>query len=279
MTPAVESGGVRWLRWWMAPLAAGAAAVTIWMVVPEQQEIATAPARVEAPATAVGSVAPAPAAIPHSEAAAPPQAKQGVEAKPAGRVPSSFRENAAPLRDQNRLADAPAAPRADATAKEGLEVAAVAGSPEPPVAAAAAPPAAPAVAGLQNSNTSKLQSLPRARFAFAPVEVVSPTPAQRWRAIAAGIERSEDGGKSWTLVRVDTGDAIVAGSSPSPTVCWLVGSAGVVLVTTDGRNFVRHVVPGREDLFGVTAVDAQNASVTTASGRTIQTRDGGTSWQ
>ena len=30
-------------RWWLAPIAAGAAAVTLWMVVPEQPKLATAP--------------------------------------------------------------------------------------------------------------------------------------------------------------------------------------------------------------------------------------------
>ena len=31
------------VEWWLAPLAAGVTAVTLWMVVPEQQKLATAP--------------------------------------------------------------------------------------------------------------------------------------------------------------------------------------------------------------------------------------------
>ena len=30
-------------RWWLAPIAAGVTAVTLWMVVPDQQKLATAP--------------------------------------------------------------------------------------------------------------------------------------------------------------------------------------------------------------------------------------------
>src|SRR5690242_12498619 len=49
--PSVQTESVRWWRWWLAPIAAGAAAVTLWMVVPEQQQIATAPPKPEASGT------------------------------------------------------------------------------------------------------------------------------------------------------------------------------------------------------------------------------------
>jgi len=40
--PSTFAPSTLW-RWWLAPIAAAAAAVTLWMVVPDQQRIATAP--------------------------------------------------------------------------------------------------------------------------------------------------------------------------------------------------------------------------------------------
>jgi len=67
-------------------------------------------------------------------------------------------------------------------------------------------------------------------------------------------------------------------SSPSPSVCWLVGGAGTVLLSTDGRSWRRLAFPETVDLLSVAATDQDNASVTTADGRVFVTADGGQSW-
>jgi photosystem II stability/assembly factor-like uncharacterized protein len=68
-------------------------------------------------------------------------------------------------------------------------------------------------------------------------------------------------------------------SSPSNTVCWVVGRGGVVLRTTDSQNFSRLAFPEITDLSAVQATDARSASVTASDGRVFRTSDGGATWQ
>jgi hypothetical protein len=72
---------------------------------------------------------------------------------------------------------------------------------------------------------------------------------------------------------------LLAGSAPSPLVCWIVGSSGLVLRTTDAVRFDVTPVPATVDLVAVRAIDATNATVTTADGRRFTTNDGGRSWR
>lgn len=71
---------------------------------------------------------------------------------------------------------------------------------------------------------------------------------------------------------------LTAGSSTSRDVCWIVGRAGIVLVTTDGATWQRHPIPEAADLTAVRAIDARTATVTTADGRQFATADGGITW-
>ena len=51
LTPGTEAAGASFLwRWWLAPLTAAAAAVTLWMVVPQQRDVVVGPPSVAAPA-------------------------------------------------------------------------------------------------------------------------------------------------------------------------------------------------------------------------------------
>jgi photosystem II stability/assembly factor-like uncharacterized protein len=73
---------------------------------------------------------------------------------------------------------------------------------------------------------------------------------------------------------------LVAGASPAPAVCWLVGTMGTVLLSTDGTSWQR--VPLSDptaSLVGVRATDAKSATVTASDGRTFTTTDGGATWQ
>jgi photosystem II stability/assembly factor-like uncharacterized protein len=71
---------------------------------------------------------------------------------------------------------------------------------------------------------------------------------------------------------------LTTGSSPSRDICWIVGRAGVVLLTTDGATWQRRPIPETVDLTVVRAVDARSATVTTADGRQFVTADGGVTW-
>lgn len=104
----------------------------------------------------------------------------------------------------------------------------------------------------------------------------------RWRIIAGmRVERSQDAGATWTVLPIEPAltSPLVAGSAASPSVCWLVGLEGVVLVTTDGRTFRRASLPEAVRLVGVIAEDGLRATVTTADGRKFSTVDGGLTWK
>jgi hypothetical protein len=127
--------------------------------------------------------------------------------------------------------------------------------------------------------------------AAAVLQVMSPDPSVRWRVLAGlTLQRSIDGGKSWQedkaeiARRIIAGDKaetarrIIAGVAPSPTVCWLVGQKGLVMLTTDGRTWQQVPFPQAVDLKEVRASDARAAAITTSDGRVFSTGDGGKTW-
>jgi hypothetical protein len=113
----------------------------------------------------------------------------------------------------------------------------------------------------------------------APASPPTPTTVH-WRILAnGGVERSTSGGAYWEPVAIDPPAFITAGNAPASRVCWLVGRDGVVLRSADGVHFDRLTAPDPSNLTFVRAVDATHATVTTVSGRTFTTVDGGLSWQ
>ena len=72
-----------------------------------------------------------------------------------------------------------------------------------------------------------------------------------------------------------------AGSATSDRVCWLIGGAGTILLTTDGGKHWKQVTsPMVEDLGGIHARDAQHASIWDVPNRkSFETDDGGTTWK
>ena len=120
----------------------------------------------------------------------------------------------------------------------------------------------------------------KALGAAAAREVVSPDPSVRWRFGAAGlIERSRDGGKTWLPATSGVSVDLRAGSAPSPTVCWIVGDSGTILLTTDGLTWRRVPFPVSAGVRSVAATDERTATVTTADGRMFTTADGGATWR
>jgi hypothetical protein len=101
-----------------------------------------------------------------------------------------------------------------------------------------------------------------------------------WRILSTDvIERSIDK-LTWEAVAIDPAvQGLAGGAAPSATVCWIIGRAGLVLRTTDGKEFRRVTPPAPADLVSITAQDALRASVTTAGGQTFTTTDGGKSWR
>jgi photosystem II stability/assembly factor-like uncharacterized protein len=143
-----------------------------------------------------------------------------------------------------------------------------------PPAPAAPPIAAPAEIGALQERAAVTQL----RKQVSPVEFLSPDPQRRWRVTSNGIERSEDGGGTWMLVRLAQGETIAAGASPAPLVLWLVGRRGLVLLATDGTNFTPLPFPEAVDLTAVSSPDLRTAVVTTVDGRIFRTENAGRIW-
>ena len=296
-------GTARFWKWWLAPIAATAAAVTIWMVVP--QTPMQAPVRPPAASAPARDMAVKPQAVPAEPAA---------QASAPAETPASLadaRRNVRPTagnESKAKLADTAAA-KADGSAVESRDASAsprgqsaelrrdAEGKREENSARAAEmrqavetalPPATPAErmrelpppAAPPSPAAPRVGSVTQLRKPFAAPEIVSPDPTSRWRATTPGIiERSEDGGRIWIPVRILAKEEVLAGASPGRLVCWLVGRDGLVLLATDGTNFTRLPFPERVDLVAVTSPEPRSATVTTADGRVYHTEDAGRAWR
>jgi len=78
-------------------------------------------------------------------------------------------------------------------------------------------------------------------------------------------------GEQWKAINAPSLDAVKA---------WIVGHAGVILRTTDGVSWHRVVSPNATitDWTGVTAGDAQHATITAKDQHRFTTNDGGQIW-
>ncbi|MEO8075993.1 MAG: hypothetical protein ABI818_06660 [Acidobacteriota bacterium] len=155
----------------------------------------------------------------------------------------------------------------------------------PPATAAAPPPAAADKSAVSVSALNESVAVPVAGFAARAAgaaglfDIMSPDPAVRWRFDRTGIvQRSTDGGTTWTAQQTGTTAPIAAGWSSSPMVCWLVGRAGTVLLSSDGASWRIRPFPAGVDLVSVRATDANLATVTATDGRRFSTADGGLTW-
>ncbi|MEO5894392.1 MAG: YCF48-related protein [Vicinamibacterales bacterium] len=141
-------------------------------------------------------------------------------------------------------------------------------------AAASAPAAA---AALPEADTTARLELRRAEKAAGIV--ASPQSSTQWRIDGQSVKRSTDGGTTWRAQATGTTVDLLAGSSPSTTVCWIVGRSGTVLLSTDGATWRRlPFLQPTIDVVGVTAADHLTATVTTATGSVYRTVDAGRSW-
>lgn len=224
-----------------------------------------------APAQAVGGVARDTAAAPASRADAPfADAAPEARAKAVTPPPPVVRQEAATAERE-----APAASVAEAVSAPPV-LAPVAssdvagGRPVPAPAAGAAAPAAPATPAVARRQ-SAVSGADDATEMFA-------VPPAAWRAREGAVERSRDNGTTWQRIATPAGVSVIAVASPSPAVCWAIAEHAVVR-TTDGATFTHEPVPTSERLTVITASDAMNAVITTASGARFVTANGGRTWR
>jgi hypothetical protein len=102
----------------------------------------------------------------------------------------------------------------------------------------------------------------------------------RWHILGGTrVERSRDAGTSWEAIAIDPAVVLTGGVAPSAVTCWLIGRGGVVLLSIDGLHFDHVTFPETTDLASISAIDARQATVTTADGRAYATTDGGQTWR
>jgi hypothetical protein len=266
----------RWFSWrWVVPITASAVAVTLWViprpelqpVVPDAPQSIAAGPRAEPTSSnrADESAGAAAAARRTRTQAAPSPASKSVAEREEDASAKAYQAAA----DAQTSTAAPAAPPAAATA-------AAAAPPELPVVAPA-PTGAPIVDPPAPLREEVRQSALRERRA-ASTEIISPHSTVRWRIAGTSVEQSIDSGRTWVARPTGTAATLVAGSSPSRTVCWVVGGGGTVLLTTDAESWRRLPFPETTDLAAVTALSAEIATVTTVDGRAYRTVDAGRTW-
>lgn len=281
--PAAAVAGPWWripALTWLVPLTAAAMALALWVAVPNRAPVQVSDGGVAAvdqavpaqPATRADRAAPADqpaqAQIPTRPTAAAPAPHADLQAKAArDETPVLARE-----RQESAALDKQTA-RAAQTPNALSETIAVAPAASPSVVAPA-PTVAPAEARALGA-TARMSAFANA----VETVIVSSNPATRFRLLpGGGVQRSADGGATWRTEVTGATETLTAGSSPSPSVCWLIGPSGAIFLSTDGRTWRRVAFPETEDLRAVTATDKENATVTTVTGHTFVTTDAGQTW-
>ena len=266
---------------WLIPAATAGVAVIAWVLVQQPTETPSA------------------VPVPQQEMADAQAKPSEAAARPAREIPLTPQAaNRSPAVDNLEKKEAPAAKaplarqRSDESAdKQTAPARAPAPAPASSPVAPAPVAAPPATAGVA-AGTPPVVTEPRAQatrderrlaeqvqLRDAPVVVVAPDPSVRWRVAGTAIERSIDGGRNWQGQTVEGAIGSLAGASPSTTVCWLVGRAGLVLLTVDGQTWRRIEFPvASVDLVAVAAQDARTATATATDGRTYRTVDAGRTW-
>jgi photosystem II stability/assembly factor-like uncharacterized protein len=172
-------------------------------------------------------------------------------------------------RDEQRRVAATPAPAATAPTLDKTAV-----GPPPPAEASNEPKilAAPSPAPLA-------QAASNAVAAERIAAIASPSSDTRWRIVSPDrVERSLDGGATWTRTELPAGAQVTAGTSPAAGICWLAGRNGLVLRTIDGATWTPIAFPEPLALVSVRATSANAAVVTADSGASFETVDGGRTW-
>jgi photosystem II stability/assembly factor-like uncharacterized protein len=107
----------------------------------------------------------------------------------------------------------------------------------------------------------------------------TPDPQVLWRFSGGRfVERSSDAGATWRVQWTTASAHLVAGAAPTSDSCWLVGRGGMILLTTDGKNWKTITPPADADFVSVVATDAASATVTSTDNRKFTTSDSGKHW-
>jgi len=110
------------------------------------------------------------------------------------------------------------------------------------------------------------------------VTIAPPDRSVTWFVGKNGMVRRRDADGVTHIQRSGVSTDLTAGAAPSAAVCWIVGRSGTIIRTTDGEHWTLVSAPTVDNLIAVSARGANDATVTTAGGRSFATSDGGASW-
>lgn len=133
----------------------------------------------------------------------------------------------------------------------------------------------------KKKQESAMVSANLAARALSPLAVASPDGSSIWRFGANGlVAHSSDAGRTFASQSSGVEASLTSGSAPSAKICWIAGTAGTLLRTTDGGRIWKIIpTPIEGDLGGVRAVDRKRASIWDAGNKlTFLTSDGGSTW-
>jgi hypothetical protein len=301
-----------WLgRWgWLVPVATAVLVVAVWIRMPERQtaveverdeQVRQAPSPVEGLKDEVPGLSspdriePAPRlqgrfAEPKAGAEQPGTARRSDEAgqksaaspgpppRPAGKVAAtSPAEGAASQAGARAQADLRLLGQAAPTAAGAPAAPPPAPAAAPQAATAAPPPAASDALKEEVVVTRERETSLRRSVAAAPATLTATASAtESYRASGRRIERSADGGATWTVVLADAGLTVTAAACSPGGPCWFGGAGGEVLRrTADG--FARSALPVRLPVVAIAASPGPSAVVTVQGGTRYRTTDG-TTW-
>ena len=296
-----EERGSRW-NWrriglWLVPAAAAACVVFLALSL-HQRSSAT---REQASAVAELRSAPAPSSEPFPTAPPPPPASASQPSAVPEAAPAPDRKSREPVAAlkmpemPKRSAPAPVPPALSASANAAESADAASATVEvAPSDAAPAPPQGQRDArqkSMQSFSANSAMALAKKPKAAAPPQdapakqakdhltISAPDSSITWTIHTNHVQYTENGTPAPVQDFLPTNSAIAAGSAPGGKTCWLVGSGGAVVRTTDGRNWLAATPPTSADLTAITAQNARSATVTTADGKTYSTTDGGSTWK
>lgn len=278
---------------WAVPVTA-AAAVALWILVDRDGAPPPSPERtIQAPAAAGARETPPPSAAP-AEPAAPlarPRRSQDAKAQrpPA---PSAERDELKQRRDRPEsfdrmtMKEAPAQ-RAQESVENRLTVPPPSVPPPVPPLPQRTESAAGVAASASSARSRAAEAAPLAESVLLKdankdgwTLIPSPDPLVRWRFSLRGqVERSIDGGATWTRQAVPVTGVLATGSAPSSSVCWIAGGGGLILRFTAAEGWRRAMLPAVADVVTITAETADRATVTLADGSRLTTTDGGATWR
>jgi hypothetical protein len=271
-----------------AQAVAPAPAPSVPAAAPASDEIAmNEAARTEAPrAHAMG------AAIPRALAGSATTSTMDLAAQPASAPPAQTGAPTAPIApaapvNEFAMNAAREAPRAQPMAAIGSAMAGSAGAPAAATAMVAQGGAAKfeaqsygtfASGAAVSAATSRMPGQSKSAAEGSLTTIEAPGGSVAWIVGRNGMVQRRDANGEIRIQQSGVTTDLIAGAAPSATVCWIVGRSGTVIRTTDGEHWTLLITPTMENLASVSAADANDATITTAGGRSFATSDGGVSW-